>query len=162
MFNHVFMHLLFEKMYSVLNVSIYVKTYKRVHLIYSPRLTLWYIYIYIYIYISALWDHSSGQWIRNSCNASFCTKFFTAFSIRQQLFRAKEMAYPHQIWEEEWGCSLHSFLSKGVGVSLACVDHKRQFGLIHHMRIVKCTIVIVKIYLLHKCTYHVLSIFLFY
>ena len=33
MFNHVFIHLLFEKMYSVLKVSIYVLTYKHVHLI---------------------------------------------------------------------------------------------------------------------------------
>ena len=33
MFNRVFMHLLFEKMYSVLKVAIYVKTCKRVYLI---------------------------------------------------------------------------------------------------------------------------------
>ena len=33
MFNHVFVHLLFKKMYSVLKVSMYVQTYKRVHLI---------------------------------------------------------------------------------------------------------------------------------
>ena len=32
MFNHVFVHLLFKKKYSVLKVSIYVQTYKGVHL----------------------------------------------------------------------------------------------------------------------------------